>query len=147
MLRTWLEHPLKRNLDLDDPRTTDLRRLIIEEKPFLRQIHLEWYDAVAKALPGGLLECSRSDRGRVFSIASFRVDHLRHPRVLRCSSGDGRTGLAIVAGTLRGIVMTNVLHHLPDARQFVSQIPRSGMIARIVSRRRWAGSSRPRVRA
>ena len=38
VLRTWLTHPLTRGLDIDDPRTTELRRRVILEKPFLRLI-------------------------------------------------------------------------------------------------------------
>ena len=31
-IKAWLAHPLTRELDLDDPRTTQLRRQIIQEK-------------------------------------------------------------------------------------------------------------------
>ncbi|HYX26734.1 MAG TPA: methyltransferase type 11, partial [Thermoanaerobaculia bacterium] len=50
-LQRWLEHPLTRGLDLDDPRTTRLRRRILAEKVFLRRIYEEWYGAIAAALP------------------------------------------------------------------------------------------------
>ena len=53
MLKTWLAHPLTRDLDIDDPRTTHLRRQIIQEKSFLRQIYQEWYQAIVAALPDG----------------------------------------------------------------------------------------------
>ena len=39
MLKHWLEHPLTRGLDLDDPRTTHLRRRVLDEKRFLRRIY------------------------------------------------------------------------------------------------------------
>jgi hypothetical protein len=39
MLKSLLAHPLTCGLDLDDPRTTELRRRIIQEKSFLRQIY------------------------------------------------------------------------------------------------------------
>ena len=39
-----LEHPLTKSLDLDDPKTTVLRKRIIQEKPFLRKIYKEWYE-------------------------------------------------------------------------------------------------------
>jgi len=50
-LKRWLEHPLTRGLDLDDPRTTYLRRQILATKPFLRRIYEEWYAAIARSLP------------------------------------------------------------------------------------------------
>ena len=52
-LKRWLEHPLTRGLDLDDPRTTRLRRQILAEKPFLRRVYEEWYGAMAASLPPG----------------------------------------------------------------------------------------------
>ena len=51
MLQGWLAHPLTRGLDIDDPRTTELRRSIIRYKKFLRRIYEEWYTALAGALP------------------------------------------------------------------------------------------------
>jgi hypothetical protein len=51
MIRSLLAHPLTRGLDIDDPRTTQLRREIIQEKSFLRQIYQEWYATIAGALP------------------------------------------------------------------------------------------------
>src|SRR5271167_3052888 len=53
MLKKWLAHPLTRGIPVDDPQTTHLRRRIIQEKPFLRSIYLEWYEQVAKELPPG----------------------------------------------------------------------------------------------
>ncbi|MGA2229904.1 MAG: class I SAM-dependent methyltransferase [Tepidisphaeraceae bacterium] len=50
-LRRWLAHPLTRGLDVDDPRTTELRKRIIAEKPFLRRIYQEWYEMLAGAIP------------------------------------------------------------------------------------------------
>src|SRR5215211_7466202 len=53
MLKRWLAHPLTRGLDLNDPRTTKLRRRIIQEKRFLRHVYETWYAALAEALPSG----------------------------------------------------------------------------------------------
>ena len=39
MLKQWLAHPLLRGLDVDDPRTTTVRRQIIQDNRFLRQIY------------------------------------------------------------------------------------------------------------
>src|SRR5690606_33166785 len=52
-LRNLLAHPLTRGLDLDDPRTTALRRQIIQDKPFLRHIYEDWYRFITAALPDG----------------------------------------------------------------------------------------------
>jgi hypothetical protein len=59
MLKALLAHPLTKGLDIDDPRTTQLRLQIIREKSFLRQIYAEWYQSIVEALPsidGAVLE-------------------------------------------------------------------------------------------
>ncbi len=40
-IRSWLAHPLTRNINIDDPCVTGLRRRIIQEGHFLRLIFLE----------------------------------------------------------------------------------------------------------
>ena len=122
MVRKWLEHPLTRGLDLDDPATTELRRRVICEKPFLRDIYRDWYAAMAKdvlAGPGAVLEIGSGAgffeefqpgliRSETFLCSGIRVvlDGLRLP---------------FRQDALRAIVMTNVLHHLPDPRRFFGE--------------------------
>ncbi len=53
LVKTWLTHPLTRGLNINDPRTTFLRRRILTEKKFLRLIYDEWYRSVAEGLPPG----------------------------------------------------------------------------------------------
>jgi hypothetical protein len=45
--------PATKGCDVDDPRTTALRRQIIEGKPFLKNVYEDWYRAIAAALPAG----------------------------------------------------------------------------------------------
>src|SRR5512134_806157 len=55
----WLAHPLTRGMGPDDPATTRLRKQIVETKPFLRKIYLEWYARLLHELPavdGTILE-------------------------------------------------------------------------------------------
>jgi hypothetical protein len=42
LIGRWLAHPLTRGMDPDDPATTRLRKQIVEAKPFLHKIYLEW---------------------------------------------------------------------------------------------------------
>src|SRR5437667_12122507 len=51
-LRRLLEHPLTVGLNLDDPKTTQLRKQIIASKPFLRAIYDEWYSKPKSESPG-----------------------------------------------------------------------------------------------
>jgi SAM-dependent methyltransferase len=124
-MKRWLEHPLTRGLDLDDPRTTHLRRRILAGKPFLRRIYEEWYAALAASLPPG--------DGPVLELgagAGFLADFV--PRLVRSEIFyvpgidavlDG-LDLPFAAGSLRGIAMTNVLHHLPEPLRFFREAAR-----------------------
>ena len=136
-IKVWLTHPATRGLDIDDPRTTELRRSIIQEKTFLRKIYQEWYEQISKALPEGeepILE--------VGSGAGFLNDYipaLISSDVLKCAGLslvlDACQGLPFQEGSLRGIVFVNVFHHLPRPRLFLSEAIRcirpGGMVVMI----------------
>ena len=122
ILRNVLSHPLTRGIDLDDPRTTALRREIIQSKPFLRKIYHEWYELLARDLPVG--------EGRVLELGSgagFLPQIL--PEVITseffvCPGIDvvlDGLRMPLADQSLRAIVMTDVFHHLPDVRQFFAR--------------------------
>jgi SAM-dependent methyltransferase len=125
MLQRWLAHPLLRGLDVDDPRTTTLRRQIIHDNHFLQQFYQEWYRALLSRLPpipGNVLELgsgagffSEMLPGLITSEV-FWCDHIR--LVI-----DGQH-LALRTGTLRALVMTDVLHHVPNVRAFLAEAAR-----------------------
>lgn len=124
-LRRALAHPLTASLDLDDPRTSALRKKIIASKPFLKAIYDEWYCMLASELPGGngpTLEIG-SGAGH---CAQF-VPDLITSEVLRCPDVrivlDARQ-LPFAASSLRAIVMTNVLHHIADVSRFFEEASR-----------------------
>jgi SAM-dependent methyltransferase len=120
-----LSLPLTRGLDIDDPATTNLRRDIIRSKPFLRRLYLEWYEILASPFDTGdrVLELG--------SGAGFLKERLpdaitsdllpiegveRVENAMQLSFGDE---------WLDGIVMINVLHHLPDVGRFLSEAERT----------------------
>jgi len=125
MIRTWLQHPLTRGLDLDDPRTTELRRQVIRDKSFLVDIYSDWYRAIALSLPegpGAVLEIGSGagflDR---FVPGLITSETFACPGVRLVLDG---LRLPFATAALRAIVMTNVLHHLPRPRQFFSEASR-----------------------
>ena len=136
LLHALLAHPRTRGLDLDDPKTTALRASILSEKAFLRRIYEQWCQDLAAAVPPG--------PGRVLELGSgagFLKDRL--PEII---SSDLLTvpGLDLVAdaralplatGSLKAVLMTNVLHHIPDPRAFFTESARcvrpGGVIAMI----------------
>jgi SAM-dependent methyltransferase len=121
VLRRALEHHLTRGLDLDDPRTTAARREVLAGKPMLRAVYEEWYAALAAAVPpppGRVLELGA---GAGF-LDRFLPGALRS-EVFWCPwtdlALDGQA-LPFADGALRAVVMTNVLHHLPEPSRFLS---------------------------
>src|SRR5262252_153933 len=52
-LKRWLAHPATRDLAIDDPRTTERRRVIIQSNRFLWRIYDDWYRAIAALVPEG----------------------------------------------------------------------------------------------
>ena len=125
-LRRLLDHPLTAGSDLDDPHTSALRRRIIASKPFLRAIYDEWYTLLAANLPG-------DPHGPVLEIGSGAghcsrfVPDLITSEVFPCPGVqlvlDARR-LPFASGSLRAIVMTNVLHHVPDVEHFLLEAAR-----------------------
>lgn len=122
MIKALLSHPLTKGMDIDDPRTTQLRLQIIRQKGFLRQIYTEWYASVVEALPtkdGSVLEL-----GSGGGFMSEFIPSLITSDVFYCANVhavlDGRR-LPFKPGCLRGIVMTNVLHHLPQPHVFFTE--------------------------
>jgi SAM-dependent methyltransferase len=125
MLKTWSAHPLTRGLDIDDPRTTHLRLQLIQEKRFLRQIYEEWYQAIGASLPSGegvVLELGSGAGFMGDFIPNLITSELFHcPNVRAVLDG---SHLPFVAKSLRAIVMTDVLHHLPQPRLFFAEATR-----------------------
>lgn len=124
-LRNCLTHPSMRGLNVNDPKTTELRRTIIKTNSFLRKVYESWY--------GILLNKFREINGRILELGSgggFLAEI--HPKVVTsevfyCSHVqiilNGET-LPFSAGTLSAIVMTNVLHHIPNVRKFFREAAR-----------------------
>jgi SAM-dependent methyltransferase len=120
-----LAHPLTASLDLDDPATTHLRRQIIASKPFLRAIYDEWYAQLAAALPPG--EGSVLELGSGAGYCAQFIPGLITSEIFPCPGVRmvaNAAQLPLAANTLRAIVMTNVLHHLPDVRAFFREASR-----------------------
>lgn len=111
-------------MDVDDPATTLLRRARLQQKPFLRRIYLEWYD---------LLLARIQDLDPVLELGSGGgfLSELQ-PGILRSDlikiPGNSLTAdacrLPFKDGALGAIVMTNVLHHIPDVAQFMAEATR-----------------------
>ena len=125
LLRRLLAHPLTASLHVDDPATTELRKRIIASKPFLKAIYDEWYAMLARELPAG--------EGLVVEFGSGGGYATQFIPGLVTSEVFASPGVQVVSnaqampfadGTLRGVVMTNVLHHMPRVRSFFAEATR-----------------------
>ena len=135
-LRAMIETPATRGMPVDDPHTTLARRDVLKRKAFLRKVYLEWYDLLLAVLPEG--------PGRVLELgsgAAFLKDFLPS---LVTSEVVAWEGVSLVAdaralplsnGSLKAVVMTNVFHHVDDARAFLRGAARAvrpgGVVAMI----------------
>jgi SAM-dependent methyltransferase len=125
MMRRLLAHPLARDLDLDDPQTTATRRRIVQSKGFLRQIYFEWYEAVLAALPptdGPIVELGSGAgflKDLFPDLITSDILHLKDLSVVL----DAKE-MPFQTGSLRAIVMIDVLHHLSRPRRFLREATR-----------------------
>jgi SAM-dependent methyltransferase len=110
---------------LDDPATTELRKQIISSKPLLKVIYDEWYEMLAQELPPG--------RGEVLELGSgggycaHFIPGLITSDVFSCSGVHlvaNAQSLPFADESLRAIVMTNVLHHMPNLVRFFTEASR-----------------------
>ncbi len=125
MLLRLLGHPLTRGLDPDDPHTTLLRRRIIQEKAFLRRIYREWYEFFKSSLPSGpeaVLELG-SGGGFLKEVLPNCLTSEVLPGLGVDLASDARA-LPFRASGLRGIVMVDVFHHIPDVAAFLKEATR-----------------------
>lgn len=124
-IKSFLAHPDVRDLSIDDPRTTERRRGVIQSNKFLRRIYDEWYRSICARIPegpGGVLE--------VGSGAGFFAEYvpgLIASEVFPCPHVqlvlDARR-LPFSSGSLKAIAMVDVLHHIPDNRAFLTEAQR-----------------------
>lgn len=126
MFRNWLVHPKTKNLDIDDPKTTLIRRKIIQEKKFLRKIYNGWYQLIKKSIPddveGGVLEIG-SGAGFIKEV----LPETMTSEVFECEGVDrviDATSFPFEDGSLRAIIMTDVFHHIPNVRSFLNEAER-----------------------
>jgi SAM-dependent methyltransferase len=120
-----MAHPMTRGAELNHPRAVMLRRQIIQEKPFLRQIYEEWYRSLAAALPGGSEPALELGSGAGF-LCRFIPDLITSEKI-PCPGVnlvlDG-CRLPFRDSSLRGIVMTGMLPRLARPRSFFAEAAR-----------------------
>lgn len=116
---------IQSTVDIDDARAISQVRAVVRGKPFLRKIYEEWYATIASTLPPGNDPVLELGSGGGFladvipGLLTSEVQVCPHVRVVL----DGQL-LPLPGGSLRAIVMTDVLHHLPESRRFFREAAR-----------------------
>ncbi len=125
MIKTWLAHPLTRGLDLDDPLTSSIRRQVILENKFLLQVYQEWYEYLKNSIVGKDGELLELGSGGGF-LGEYFPDLLSSEVFFLPGSDIALDGqyLPFADQSLEAILMTNVLHHIPDNRLFFAEATR-----------------------
>ena len=125
-LREHLSQPLTRDLDLDDPQTTELRKKILIENRFLNKVYDEWYTQITPNLP--------IDANPILEIGSgagflneripklIQSDILYYPGLSLVVNGGE---LPFISESLGTIVLINTFHHIPDITCFLSEVTRT----------------------
>ena len=124
-IRRLLAHPATRNLAIDDPRTTQRRRGIVQSNTFLRRIYDEWYRMISACIPAGPGSVVELGSGPGF-LAQY-IPGLITSEVFPCSDIqlvlDARY-LPFSSGSLKAIAMVDVLHHIRDNHAFLAEAER-----------------------
>ncbi|MBF0545435.1 MAG: methyltransferase domain-containing protein [Candidatus Riflebacteria bacterium] len=121
MLKSFLAHPLTKGKNIDDPSTTELRKTIIRNKDFLRQIYLDWYAEIKKNLPkidGGIVELGSGGGFLSESLPELITSDVMPLKDLSLIFDARRPPFR--NSSLKAIVMLNVLHHIPSVQKFFS---------------------------
>jgi SAM-dependent methyltransferase len=124
-LRRCLAHPLTSALAVDDPATTELRNQIIASKPFLKSIYDDWYRMLCKELPAGEGQVLELGSGAGYceqfipGLITSEIFHCSRARVV----ADAQQ-MPFADGSLRAIIMTDVLHHMPNVGFFFREASR-----------------------
>jgi SAM-dependent methyltransferase len=123
-LKSFLMHPLTKKLSVNDPLTTSLRKKILFEKKFLREIYKEWYSLLIST-PNTYKTILEIGSGASFIkeihwnvISSDIFEHNNIDLALDACQ------LPFANESLDLIVMTNVFHHIPSAMRFLNEAQR-----------------------
>ena len=123
--RRWLVQPSTAGLDPADPENFPFYEQIIRHKKFLHRLYREWYALILTALPSGTGSVVELGSGagflKEFLPELITSDIVLNPRVRMVL--DGQT-LPFRKGSLRAVVMVNVLHHIPHPRLLFTEAGR-----------------------
>jgi SAM-dependent methyltransferase len=123
----WLRLPETRNVqNLDDPETTLLHARIVQSKPFLRKLYLDFYHQLKDYIPetqSKLIVELGSGGGFIKEVIPNAVtsDVLELPNIDKVLSA---LDMPFEDNSVDAFVMFDVLHHIADPRLFFAEAVR-----------------------
>jgi SAM-dependent methyltransferase len=124
-VKAALAHPLTKELSIDDPETTVLRAEIIRQKAFLRRIYQSWYRLLIENIPAGDGQVAEIGSGAGFlkelysTAITSEVFHSVNIDIVY-----NAISMPFKAGSLRSLLLVDVLHHIHDPGAFFSEAMR-----------------------
>ncbi|MDP3716187.1 MAG: class I SAM-dependent methyltransferase [Acidobacteriota bacterium] len=124
-LRNALAHPLAQAIDPDDPAAPSIHRQIIRQKPLLRDVYEEWYDALAAQIGSAhpVLEIGSGAGYLAEYVPGIVTSDVRATPATQVVLDAHQ--LPFRTGALGAIAMTNVVHHLSDVESFLREAART----------------------
>ncbi len=123
----WLRLPESKDIkDLDDPATTLLHAQIIQKKPFLKNLYIDFYKQLKKAIPdfeNKVLVELGSGGSFIKEIIGNVItsDILQLPNVDKVFSA---SKIPFEDGSVGAFLMIDVLHHITEPRVFFTEAAR-----------------------
>lgn len=114
-----------RGPDLDAPETTIARATLLRRRAYLRRLYARWYRWIAERLPavaGKVIEIG-SGGGFIAEAIPGTITSDVSPLPGVDLVVDARR-LPFADGSLRAVVATNAIHHLPDVAAFLEECSR-----------------------
>jgi hypothetical protein len=119
MLRRFISYRETRYVNLDDPTTTQLRRDILKKNIVLRKVYKEWYTIMLQEIPncsGSILELGTGPGFlKVMENRLITSEIQWIPGIDVVLNGQA---LPFANESLHAIVMTNVVHYIPNVKVF-----------------------------
>ena len=121
-----LRIPALRGVDLDDPATTLLHRRIIQSKPFLKRLYLEFYSHLGREVPD-------PDVKRIVELGSGGgfikeiYPSVITSEILQLDGVDvvfSALQMPFASATVDAFFMIDVFHHVPDSARLLSELER-----------------------
>lgn len=115
------------NTDIDDPKTTILFTKIIQQKPFLKKLYMDFYNECSNAIPN-IQEKRIVELGSGGGFIKEIMPHCLTTDILKLPDVDmyfSVLKMPFKRESVDAFIMINVFHHIPNAKLFLQEMQRT----------------------